>query len=610
MTDEHPRVARFPTWLINIDATLPITSQYILHGNLRDRFLLPRPTGGATASEDQPPLHTAFLGEALWRCLESSGFRFLLWHHPGGMGVWPNTPDAVRAVLEVTGRQSFPSTVPLAELPQLLRQVATHPSVRGALVLDYVSQWRPAGEPPSADEHALMQTALTLVHQATGLYVPQTRESALHNAIFWLVDRPSDLPGWLTGGSEGIRQVPIPQPDLDARTDAARILLRDMSPDGTPDPAEVARFARSTEGMTLRAMYEVVQLGRDRQLPSSRIEDAVRAHRVGLVENPWAKTTLRDEIRRGADTLSRDVMGQQRAIHHAVDILTRSTMGLTSAQTGGTTSGPRGVMFFAGPTGVGKTELAKAITRLIFGDERAYIRLDMSEFSSEHTEARLIGSPPGYVGHGAGGDLTNAVRRKPHSLVLFDEIEKAHPKILDKFLQILSDGRLTDGSGSTVHFSETVIVFTSNEGVRPLGDGEVPPTGEEHVRAITEAVKQYFTERLGRPELLGRLGDNIVVFDYISPEIATALADKFIANVVARVAHEQGLVLTLSPEARDQVLQVALADLSKGGRGIGLAVESALVNPLARTLIQHPGVGSLRISAVTRKADGWYELSL
>ena len=126
---------------------------------------------------------------------------------------------------------------------------------------------------------------------------------------------------------------------------------------------------------------------------------------------------------------------------------------------------PRGVAFLAGPTGVGKTELAKSVTQLLFGDESAYIRFDMSEFSAEHSDQRLIGAPPGYVGYDAGGELTNAVREKPFSVVLFDEIEKAHPRILDKFLQILDDGVLTSGRGDRVYFSESIIIFTSNLGI-------------------------------------------------------------------------------------------------------------------------------------------------
>ena len=145
-----------------------------------------------------------------------------------------------------------------------------------------------------------------------------------------------------------------------------------------------------------------------------------------------------------------------------LDIVKRAVTGIGQSPRGGR---PRGVAFLAGPTGVGKTELAKTITSLLFGDESAYIRFDMSEFSAEHADQRLIGAPPGYVGYDVGGELTNAIREKPFSVVLFDEIEKAHPRILDKFLQVLDDGVLTSGRGDRVYFSEAFIVFTSNLGI-------------------------------------------------------------------------------------------------------------------------------------------------
>jgi ATP-dependent Clp protease ATP-binding subunit ClpA len=157
-----------------------------------------------------------------------------------------------------------------------------------------------------------------------------------------------------------------------------------------------------------------------------------------------------------------------------LDILKRTSIGLTGAQSRGLSARPRGVLFFAGPTGVGKTEMAKSIAEIVFGDESAYLRFDMSEFSAEHSGDRLIGAPPGYVGYDQGGELTNAMREQPFRVVLFDEIEKAHNRILDKFLQVLEDGRLTDGRGDTVYFSESLIIFTSNAGVsRKLPDGTV-----------------------------------------------------------------------------------------------------------------------------------------
>ena len=169
--------------------------------------------------------------------------------------------------------------------------------------------------------------------------------------------------------------------------------------------------------------------------------EAARRYKLGVTDDPWRK--LDREKLRGAEDFVRDrVKGQQHAVTHMLDIVKRAVTGI-----GGRRGGrPRGVLFFAGPTGVGKTELAKTLTQLIFGDERAYIRFDMSEFAAEHADQRLLGAPPGYIGYDAGGELTNAVREKPFSVVLFDEIEKAHPRILDKFLQILEDGRLTTGA--------------------------------------------------------------------------------------------------------------------------------------------------------------------
>ena len=222
---------------------------------------------------------------------------------------------------------------------------------------------------------------------------------------------------------------------------------------------------------------------------------------MGILDSPWGKPALRQRLGDARETLGRRLRGQDEAVERSLDIVVRSVMGLSGAQASEQPSKPRGVLFFAGPTGVGKTELAKALTELIFGDERAYIRFDMSEFAAEHAAERLTGAPPGYLGHDAGGELTNAVRKQPFSLILFDEIEKAHPRVMDKFLQILDDGRLTDGSGSTVYFSEAVIVFTSNLGLKVMNDrgiveqnvtADMPRTELEE--RMTSAVREHFID--------------------------------------------------------------------------------------------------------------------
>jgi len=236
--------------------------------------------------------------------------------------------------------------------------------------------------------------------------------------------------------------------------------------------------------------------------------------------------------------------------------------------------------------------LAKTLTQLIFGDERAYLRFDMSEFAEEHTSARLLGAPPGYIGFDAGGELTNAVREKPFSVVLFDEIEKAHPRILDKFLQILEDGRLTDGRGDTAYFSETILVFTSNLGiyvedaqgerVQNVQPGDPYEKVESKVR---EAIGNYFKFKLSRPELLNRIGDNIVVFNFITADVAQRIFDGMLRNIARRLHEEFKIQLAMS-EIRATLLDRCTADLSNGGRGIGNRLESVFINPLSRALFE------------------------
>src|SRR5262249_28818535 len=252
---------------------------------------------------------------------------------------------------------------------------------------------------------------------------------------------------------------------------------------------------------------------------------------------------------------------------------------------------------------VGKTELAKAISELIFLNEDAYLRFDMSEFSADHTQARLIGAPPGYIGYGAGGELTNGIREKPFSVVLFDEIDKAHPRILDKFLQILEDGRLTDGRGETAYFSEAIIIFTSNLGnfiekevidergykylvLEPRLDSGMPyqKIEEEMLKAVVE----HFNLRIGRPEILNRIGNNIVVFDFIRRDVAHLIFDKMMSNIIQTVKERLGIELVVRDEARAKLRELCTGALQDGGRGIGNRLETIFINPLSRRLFEHP----------------------
>lgn len=348
-------------------------------------------------------------------------------------------------------------------------------------------------------------------------------------------------------------------------------------------------------------MNAIVQLGRNEDLRVDEIAAAVRRYKVGVTDDPW-KRLDRNKITNAEHFIRSRVKGQEHAIAHMLDIIKRAVTGIGRSPTNGR---PRGVAFFAGPTGVGKTELAKTITSLLFGDETAYIRFDMSEFSAEHADQRLLGAPPGYVGYDAGGELTNAMREKPFSIVLFDEIEKAHPRILDKFLQILDDGVLTSGRGDRVYFSEAVIIFTSNLGIyRTEATGartlNVSADQEHEVVAakVREEIENHFKLSLNRPEILNRIGENIIVFDFIRRDIAEqifrSMVDSLLQSTVAA-----GFKVSLHEDAEQKLRNLCIQDLSNGGRGIRNMIETHLANPLSRALFDSgEAAGTFRIESV------------
>ncbi|MFC5262299.1 AAA family ATPase [Kribbella qitaiheensis] len=474
---------------------------------------------------------------------------------------------------------------------------------------------------PLRDVMALaQQLALDAVPQASG-----GPRGTLYNTVIWLVGQEHDLPNWFLT-TRGVHVMAIPLPDFDVRSRVAETIVPQFKgyPDltGEEKAARVTELANLCEGMTQAQMREVGRFAADRQITAEHLEDAVRGIRSGLRESPWRSPSLGARVAAARDVLLgnkppapesslRQVLGQQVAVHKALDVMTRSVMGLSDWDESQHSSRPRGVLFLAGPTGVGKTFLAKQLATTIFGREDAMVRFDMSEYSTEQSEARLIGSPPGYVGYESGGQLTNAVRQRPFSMLLFDEVDKAHPLVLDKFLQILEDGRLTDGAGSTVYFGETLIVFTSNLGIYQRGDGPknreplVHP-GEPYAEVeskVRKEVERHFTEELQRPEIINRIGDNILVFDYLSPAHARELLVQKVDALTRSVRERREVAVRVEAAATAQLADLVVAPdvLKYGGRGVKNVVESRLVNPLARKLLDLPA-GSSR-SVLEIRAD-------
>ena len=230
---------------------------------------------------------------------------------------------------------------------------------------------------------------------------------------------------------------------------------------------------------------------------------------------------------------------------------------------------------FLGPTGVGKTELAKALAEFLFDDERAMTRIDMSEYSEKHTVARLVGAPPGYVGYEEGGQLTEAVRRRPYTVVLLDEIEKAHPEVFDILLQVLDDGRLTDGQGRTVDFRNTILILTSNLGSQYLVDPQLDQAAKHE--AVMNAVRAAF-----KPEFLNRL-DDIIIFDPLGTEELTKIVDLQVARLARRLS-ERRLTLTVTPAAREW-LALTGYDPMYGARPLRRLIQTAIGDQLAKELL-------------------------
>ncbi|MDF1856005.1 ATP-dependent chaperone ClpB [Pseudooceanicola sp.] len=308
------------------------------------------------------------------------------------------------------------------------------------------------------------------------------------------------------------------------------------------------------------------------------VEEAVRPEQIAQVVERWTGIPTarmlegeRDKLLRMEDGLHKRVIGQNAAVNAVANAVRRARAGLNDE------GRPLGSFLFLGPTGVGKTELTKAVAEFLFDDDNAMVRIDMSEFMEKHSVARLIGAPPGYVGYDEGGVLTEAVRRRPYQVILFDEVEKAHPDVFNVLLQVLDDGILTDGQGRTVDFKQTLIVLTSNLGSQALSQLPEGADAAEAKRGVMDAVRAHF-----RPEFLNRL-DEIVVFDRLQREDMDGIVDIQMRRLAKRLKARK---ITLNPDG-DALKWLADEgyDPVFGARPLKRVIQKALQDPLAELLL-------------------------
>lgn len=628
-----------PLWMVEFDKQLRRGKHVLLYGNVQDRYLLPGGNVVVSLAEFLNRYFTEAGYELVGRYDIVDGVQFA---DPAAMGPLfervisdqplptepppprpprESPPDAVANTSQLAmgaaaterrlpGGGAAPNTArPDAPAPNrgpgesrhvppgvalpVIRRALAQPVVSTAMSMAFSDKLFSDPQRQDQQERQLLVQLKKILEETPELRGEQL--AGRRNAMILIASQLSGLPSWFYQDHPLLALVHIPLPGAEEREQFVGRYLAEFQGgrDIPPHEAEqsVQLFAELTEGLTIWDLMAIGVTSVSERLsidsPTS-LANLISYYKYGEREDPWEKFN-EDKVRNAPALIEQRVIGQSDAVEAIVDMLVTARIGITLTKSNARMGKPKGVFFFVGPTGVGKTELAKALTELIFGDENRMQRFDMSEYAEQHAAEKLTGSPPGYVGYEEGGQLTNYVRENPFSVLLFDEIEKADGRVMDKFLQILEDGRLTDSKGQTAYFSQTVIIFTSNIGAGDLGGGDAASGALLPYQAVRDhflsAVRKHFETDLKRPEILNRFGDNVLVFDLLRPEFVLGICDKFLDSLILSAREKRALELRFpEPGVRSMVSQAMAQpdNLKFGGRRIRTLLEEKVEKPLNR----------------------------
>ncbi len=437
--------------------------------------------------------------------------------------------------------------------------------------------------------------------------VSKTRLAELEKNISELQEKSNELEIHWKAEKEIITEIREEKKEIDQLKQEAEIAERSAE---LQKVAEI-RYGRIPE---LEKRLEALQAKLSKQQKQDRIlKEEVTEEDIASVVSRWTNIPLKkmlqsdlDKLKDAEEELGSRVIGQKEAIHAISNAMRRSRVGIADENR------PIGSFLFVGPTGVGKTELARSLADFMFNDGKALIRIDMSEYMERHAVSRLIGSPPGYVGHEEGGQLTEKVRRRPYSVVLFDEIEKAHPEAFNILLQILDNGRLTDSKGREVNFKNTIIILTSNIGSGMINKQNIGFEGKEATKSKQDAAYDEMKERVMssikeafKPEFINRL-DDIIIFHHLQSEELRKIVELQVVQLQERLK-EKGIEITLTEKAKEHLASIGYDELY-GARPLKRVIQNKILDPLAMKMIEGNVVDGTKVKVDLQKQEFSFEI--